>query len=77
VFVFADGFGYDRAVDFDPTSGDQVRLAGVASITDFQDLITHHVESHGADLMITTDLGDTLVLKNTDLADLSAGDFIF
>lgn len=75
-FVFSNGTGRDRIVDFTPTEGDQIRLHHATSITDYTDLLQHHITVSGADLLISAD-GDTFVLLDTALADLSADAFIF
>ncbi|MEJ2023336.1 MAG: calcium-binding protein [Maritimibacter sp.] len=75
-FVFRDGYGHDTLRDFTPADGDQIKLK-VAAISDYSDLMQNHISASGDDLIITGSGDDQLVLENTDLSDLSAGDFIF
>ncbi len=76
-FVFIDGTGQDRIVDFTPAEGDRIRLTGAPSISDYNDLMAHHIQASGADLIITNDAGDTMTILNTALTDLSADMFVF
>ncbi len=76
-FLFIDGTGHDRIVDFTPGEGDQIRLTGAPSISDFNDLMAHHIQTSGADLIISNDAGDTMTILNTALADLTADMFVF
>lgn len=45
-FVFADGFGRDRLIDFDADDGEKIDLSGVTAITDFNDLVANHLRTH-------------------------------
>ncbi|MAU97842.1 MAG: hypothetical protein CMP81_18510 [Fulvimarina sp.] len=75
IFVFRDGFGIDVVLDFQPGT-DAVDLAGLQAITDYQDLITHHVTQVGRDLVIRSG-PSSLTLVDVDVRDISASDFVF
>lgn len=75
VFVFEDGFGIDRIVDFDPGE-DIIDLSGVSEITDFTDLDLNHMSQMGAHTRIT-DGADVIILIDTIASTLTAGDFDF
>ena len=75
VFVFEDGFGIDRIVDFDPGE-DIIDLSGVSEITDFTDLDLNHLSQTGAHTRIT-DGPDVIILIDTIASTLTAGDFDF
>jgi Ca2+-binding RTX toxin-like protein len=71
-FVFGFGFGHDVITDF---SGDKIQVS-VADFANFDDVKAHAVQV-GHDLVITSDLGDSLTLLNTTVKSLSASNFIF
>ncbi len=78
VFVFADGFGNDRIVDFDEfSSGEQIDLSAVTSITDFADLAANHMSQIGSWVQIDAGGGNTIRVDNALVADMTADDFIF
>lgn len=70
VFVF--GPGQDRVTDFDNT--DQIQVGGV--FTSF-DQVMSHAAQQGADVVITSDAGDSIRLVGMSLSSLNAGDFLF
>jgi Ca2+-binding RTX toxin-like protein len=76
-FNFADGFGQDVITDFAATGTAhdviQFSAADFASFTDLQ----AHMAQVGADVVITFDPTDSLVLKNVALGSLTADDFVF
>lgn len=76
-FVLGKGYGRDVVTDFDPTQGDLIDLSDAVGVRNFKDLIKHHVEDIGSDLVITADDGSLLVLKGVDVSDLSREHFIF
>ncbi len=76
-FIFSDGFGNDTIVDFQPFRGDVIVLSGVGGITGFADLIDNHASRVGNDVVIETDQGETLTLRDMTLGALSADDFAF
>jgi hypothetical protein len=63
--------------DFDPSEGEIIDLSGAVGIKNLRDLIKHHVEDIGNDLVITADDRSVLVLKWVDLDDLSRDAFGF
>ena len=70
VFVF--GPGHDRVTDFDNT--DQIQVGGV--FTSFAQVMGHAAQQ-GADVVITSDAGDSIRLVGMSLSSLNAGDFLF
>jgi len=78
-FVFATGDGRDTISDFAATGSthDMLDLTGLASITDYKDLVAHHMSQVGSDILIDGLNGDSLLLKGVKLAALDAGDFWF
>jgi Ca2+-binding RTX toxin-like protein len=75
-FVFKTGDGRDVIADFHAMEGDVIDLAGMDAIKNFKDLVNHHLDVSGNDLLITA--GDDLIrLKNVDEADLKATMFDF
>lgn len=78
IFVFEDGFGADRIVDFDAADpGEKIDLSGVTEITDFTDLTGAHMTQSGSHVIIDDGLGNTIRVNNTVLSDLTADDFLF
>lgn len=73
-FVFGANFGFDRIYDF-ADGIDLIDLSGIASVTGFEDLEPHLTQTHRHSVITLAE--GTLVLNKTDLADLSAADFIF
>lgn len=75
-FVFKTGDGHDVIADFKVMEGDHIDLSGMVAIQSFQDLVKHHLDVSGDDLLIAA--GDDLIrLKNVDQADLKAAMFDF
>lgn len=75
VFLFSNGYGSDRVVDFGK-GDDRVDLSGLTEVTGFGDLMQHHVVQAGADLKIVAG-SDTLVLEDVRKSDLHVDDFVF
>ena len=73
IFVFSTG----RDVLRDLREEDKINLQRADGITNFEDLWEHHIKEDGSDVLLHDSTGDTLLLLNTALEDLSAGDFIF
>ncbi|NNF70825.1 MAG: calcium-binding protein, partial [Rhodobacteraceae bacterium] len=77
-FVIADGFGTDRITDFEATNDfEKIDLAGVASITDWDDLIANHLSQEGVEVWISPDSDDLLIIEGVDAGDLDPLDFLF
>ncbi len=77
-FVFADGFGEDRIIDFDALDNrEKIDLSGVTLILDYNDLVANHMTQIGSYLLIDAGGGNTIRLDNVVLGDLGPGDFIF
>jgi Ca2+-binding RTX toxin-like protein len=78
-FIFQDGFDHDVIKDFAAggSQHDVIDLVDVSSIISFFDLMKHHVEEHGHDLVIDAGHGDAIALQNVDKSDLHASDFLF
>jgi hypothetical protein len=76
-FVFEDGFGKDRVLDFDPLiPGEVIDLSGVTAITDYTDLVENHLTS-GASAMIFDGAANTIELTGLANSDLSPENFVF
>ncbi|WP_137702882.1 calcium-binding protein, partial [Marimonas lutisalis] len=77
VFVFADGHGVDIVLDFEATNdNEKLDFSGLSSISDIVafGLAASQV---GADVLIDTGGGKSILLENVDLGQLDAADFIF
>jgi Ca2+-binding RTX toxin-like protein len=78
-FVFATKDGKDTITDFTATGSnhDILDLTGLASITDYKDLVQNHMKQVGSNVYIDGLNGDSILLKNIKMAALHAGDFLF
>ncbi len=77
-FVFGNGSGNDRILDFDAADNrEDIDLSAVSRITSFQDLKAHHMTDTGADVVIDDGNGMTITLVGVDLSELHKGDFLF
>ena len=76
-FVFGKGYGRDVITDFDPSEGDIIALSGAVGIEIFRDLIKHHVEDIGNDLVITAGARSVFVLKGGRSGRYQPGCFWF
>lgn len=77
-FVFRDGFGQDRIVDFEANNRfEKIDLSDVWQITSFSDLTAHHLRAEGSAAVIDTGDGDTIRLDAVGVSQLSADNFIF
>jgi Ca2+-binding RTX toxin-like protein len=74
-FVFAKDYGHDTISDFEK-GVDRIDLRGWDNVTSFSDLKAHHATDNGGDLVIQSG-DDRLILKQVDLSDLHASDFMF
>ncbi len=75
IFVFRDGSGIDVVVDFQ-RGIDDIDLAGLGGIADYQDLAAHHMTQEGRDLVIRSG-ANSLTLADVDIRDIGASDFVF
>ena len=79
-FVFADGHGTDTITDFDAlNAAEKIDLSAVSAITSIGDITNAGGagSQQGADVLIDTGGGNSILLLNVSLGDLDAGDFIF
>lgn len=77
-YVFADGSGNDTIARFAwDLAEEKIDLSAVSAITDYSDLEDNHMSQVGADVLIDMLTGDTITILNTDLADLTADNFLF
>ncbi|MBL0374749.1 VCBS domain-containing protein, partial [Rhizobium sp. KVB221] len=76
-FVFSKFAGRDVVKDFHPEEGDVIDLGRAVGIDSFRDLMKHHVEERGDNVVITADNGATMVIKHMALDDLKESDFLF
>jgi serralysin len=78
-FVFATRDGKDTITDFAATGSkhDVLDVTGLGSITDYKDLVQHHMKQAGHDVYIDGLNGDSILLQNVKIAALDAGDFLF
>jgi Ca2+-binding RTX toxin-like protein len=74
-FHFLTGDGRDVITDFE-NGLDKADISGWTAISDFDDLMEHHVEFKNGDAIITAGK-DSLTLTGVAEADLDAGDFVF
>ncbi|MEO0865305.1 MAG: hypothetical protein AAFY39_12110 [Pseudomonadota bacterium] len=79
-FVFTDGNAKTKSVVRDWNhKGDQDRidLRDARGIDDATDLFDTHLTQTDRGLLITSDRGATLLLRDMTLADVETGDFLF
>lgn len=83
IFAFADGHGQDTIGDFASLNDfERIDLRNVSAISDLTDLdlsssTTGAATQSGADVLIATGGSNWIVLSDTNLSDLDAGDFLF
>jgi Ca2+-binding RTX toxin-like protein len=81
-FAFQDGWGIDTIVDLDTNDLEDINLAALTNITDFNDLLANHVREVGGVLEIF-DGANVIRLSGHTLAELgvagpiSTNDFVF
>jgi len=78
-FVFATKDGKDTITDFAAigSNHDILDLTGLASITDYKDLVKNHMKQVGHDVYIDGLNGDSILLKNVKMSALDIHDFLF
>lgn len=74
VFVFGDAFGSDTVRDF-KTGSDRVDLSGNSNLNSYADVQANSFEFGGN--TVIADGSSSIQLVGVELADLSAGDFLF
>ncbi|WP_068115887.1 calcium-binding protein [Tropicimonas marinistellae] len=76
-FVFSGKFGKDVVTDFaSKNDNEDIDLSGVAAIRNFRDLKANHMSQNGDDVLIEAGT-NSIRLKNVDMSDLQASDFLF
>ena len=81
-FVFANGFGNDRVINFSAANGEDIDLSAVTAINNFGDLVNNHLRDNGGTAEIFVG-ANTILLQGVAFADVgvgqlyAAGDFIF
>ncbi|MDO6962855.1 calcium-binding protein [Rhizobium alvei] len=78
-FTFRTGDDKDKIIGFDAVGADHdiINLAGLNSVTSWNDLRANHMSRSGADVVINGLNGDTITLSGVKLTDLDKGDFVF
>ena len=76
-FVFAPNFGKDVIADFQNTNGQQDIIQFDHTVFADFSAVQAHMAQDGSDVVITADANDTITVKNTSIANLSANDFHF
>jgi Ca2+-binding RTX toxin-like protein len=79
IFVFETGGGKDTVTDFKATGDDHdvLDMRNVASASSFDFMLhDHRIWQDGSNVMIDAGQGDEITLKNVDIHDLSASDFL-
>ncbi|MFK7752095.1 MAG: calcium-binding protein [Sedimentitalea sp.] len=84
VFVFTDGFGNDRILDFAGNNDEKIDLSGVTDITDFQDLLDNHLSTDAqSGFALITAGSDSILLEGYEerkvgfFVQISGFDFLF
>jgi VCBS repeat-containing protein len=72
-FLFHQKFGRDTVTDFNPVA-DTIQFDKALFST--YTAVTSHAEQVGGDVVITSDAGDALTLKNVLLSNLQSSDFL-
>lgn len=77
-FVFRDGSGIDKVMDFDATNNkEDIDLRQLSTINSYQSLKNNFMDTDGLDVVIDDGAGVVIRLVGVDLADLGKGDFLF
>ncbi len=76
-FVFARGFGHDTIGDFSVTNGNNDVINFSAGTFNSYADVQSHMAQQGADVVITLNSANTIVLQHIDMAALSADHFLF
>jgi Ca2+-binding RTX toxin-like protein len=74
-FWFADSFGNDEITDFE--AADHIVFVGSETISDFTDMLADHTTQVGSDVLIADGDGNTVLIKNFLMANLSESNFQF
>ena len=76
-FVFNDNEGNDVVTDFNAlNANEKIDVSGVTALASMAD-VTAAASQQGADVLIDTGGGNSILLEGVNLADLDASDFIF
>jgi Ca2+-binding RTX toxin-like protein len=70
-FIFRSGFGHDTITGFRVAGEHDVLQFEIGLFADKTELFAHSVDTAGG-ILITTEVGDTLLVKNTTVAQLQA-----
>ncbi|QQM33128.1 hypothetical protein JET14_22010 (plasmid) [Martelella lutilitoris] len=76
VFVFEESFGQDRIGSFE-YSRDHIDLSSVGAISDWNDLLDHHLYEVDGNAVIDDGAGNTITFDGLHKAALTDSDFIF
>lgn len=82
LFIFADGFGDDRILNFSSDDAEKIDLSAVTNINGFWDLFNNHLVNNAGTAVIV-DGADSITLSGVAFSDFgwaglySADDFIF
>lgn len=77
-FFFRSGQGANVIHDFNATNNaEDIVLTDVTAIRSFYDLSNNHMEQVGADVVIADGAGLTITLRDVNINDLDANDFLF
>ncbi|MDJ0630833.1 MAG: M10 family metallopeptidase [Rhodobacter sp.] len=79
-FVFADGFGDDRLMDFDTVALEKIDLSAVTAIVSYADLTdpgAGHLYQSGVNSVIDDLAGNTILILGVAPGDLTADHFLF
>jgi Ca2+-binding RTX toxin-like protein len=76
-FIFAPNFGNDVIADFHSNSAEQDIIQFDHTVFADFSAVQAHMAQDGSDVVITADANDTITVKNTSIANLSANDFHF
>lgn len=78
MFVFEDGFGFDRIADFSTADvNEQISLTDVTAITNYADLTANHLVTDLNGDAVIVDGGNSITLTGVSIAQLDASDFVF
>ncbi|SEL40905.1 Ca2+-binding protein, RTX toxin-related [Roseovarius azorensis] len=76
-FIFADGHGTDTITDFEAANNaEKIDFSGLSTLGDIASVLAVSFQI-GADVLIDTGGGNSILLQNVLLNDLDANDFIF
>ncbi|TCL09086.1 hemolysin type calcium-binding protein [Shimia isoporae] len=77
VFEYKNGDGMDVITDFNTAEGDILKLAGVKTIDDWNDLVSNHLIQDGNNVIVHMGSTNHITLNNVSIGDLTADDFLF